>query len=47
MAGKGNLENQLEAMKSKAGEIASKKETLRRIEELGSCNGKSLIFDNR
>ncbi len=47
MASKGNLEDQLEAVKSKATEIASKKETLRKIEELGARSEEALIFDNR
>jgi len=47
MASKGSLEDQLEAVKSKATEVASKKETLRRLEELGARSEEALIFDNR
>lgn len=47
MEGKGSLEEQLEAVKSKASEIATKKETLRKVEELGASTEEALIFDNK
>lgn len=47
MEGKGSLEEQLEAVKNKAGEIATKKETLRKVEELGASSEEALIFDNK
>lgn len=47
MEGKGSLEEQLEAVKSKASEIATKKDTLRKVEELGANIEEALIFDNK
>lgn len=47
MAGKGGLEEQLEAVKSKASEIATRKDTLRKVEELGASIEEALIFDNK
>ena len=47
MEGKGILEEQLETVKSKAGEIATKKESLRKVEELGASIEEALIFDNK
>ncbi len=47
MEGKGSLEEQLEGVKSKASEIATKKDTLRKIEELGANIEEALIFDNK
>ena len=47
MEGKGSLEDQLEAVKRKVGEISTKKETLRKVEELGASTEEALIFDNK
>lgn len=47
MEGKGSLEEQLEAVKSKASEIATKKDSLRKVEELGAHIEEALIFDNK
>ena len=47
MQSKGSLEDQLEAVKGKANEIATKKDTLRRVEELGANIEEALIFDNK
>ena len=47
MEGKGILEEQLDTLKSKAGEIATKKEHLRKVEELGAHIEEALIFDNK
>lgn len=47
MEGKGSLEEQLEAVKGKAGEIATKKDALRKVEELGASIEEALIFDNK
>ena len=47
MEGKGSLEEQLEAVKSKGNEIATKKDTLRKVEELGASIEEALIFDNK
>ena len=47
MEGSGSLEDQLEGVKARASEIATKKETLRKIEELGAHIEEALIFDNR
>lgn len=47
MEGKGSLEEQLEAVKSKADEIATKKDTLRKVEDLGANTEEALIFDNK
>ena len=47
MEGKGSLEEQLEAVTRKASEIATKKDTLRIVEELGASIEEALIFDNK
>lgn len=47
MEGSGILEDQLAATKTKASEIATKKESLRKIEELGVQVEEALIFDNK
>ncbi len=47
MEGKGSLEEQLEAVKNKASEIATKKDVLRKVEELGATIEEALIFDNK
>lgn len=43
----GTLEHQLESVKMKAREVLSRKEGLRRIEELGAQMEKAMILDNR
>lgn len=43
----GSLEDQLEAVKGLAREIAMKKEALRKVEELGEHIEEALIFDNK
>nr|WAW84869.1 spectrin alpha chain [Halisarca dujardinii] len=43
----GTLEHQLESIKLKAREVLSKKEGLRRIEELGAQMERGMILDNR
>lgn len=47
MEGKGSLEEQLEAVKSKGNEFATKKDALRKVEELGASIEEALIFDNK
>ena len=47
MEGRGSLEEQLEAVKRKAGDITAKKETLKTVEELGAKIEEALIFDNK
>ena len=47
MEGRGSLEEQLEAVKRKAGEITAKKESLRVVEERGAQIEEALIFDNK
>lgn len=47
MEGRGSLEDQLEAVKRKAGEITAKKESLKTVEELGAQVEEALIFDNK
>ena len=43
----GSLEDQLEAVKGLARDIAMKKEALRKVEELGEHIEEALIFDNK
>jgi spectrin alpha len=47
MEGKGSLEDQLEAVKNKASEVATRKDMLRKVEELGANIEEALIFDNK
>lgn len=47
MEGRGSLEEQLEAVKRKAGEITAKKESLKAVEERGAHVEEALIFDNK
>ena len=47
MEGRGSLEEQLEAVKRKAGEITAKKESLKAVEERGAQVEEALIFDNK
>ena len=47
MEGTGTLEDQLKDVKSKAKEVAARKETLKKAEELGAHIEEALIFDNK
>ncbi|CAG0916965.1 unnamed protein product [Notodromas monacha] len=47
MEGTGGLEQQLEAIKRKAGEVRARKTDLKKIEELGAVLEEHLIMDNR
>lgn len=47
MQSSGTLEDQLEAVKSKVEEVAARKESLKKVEELGANIEEALIFDNK
>lgn len=47
MEASGSLEEQLEVLKRKAGEIRANKTQLRKIEEQGAMLERNLILDNR
>ncbi|XP_048482065.1 spectrin alpha chain isoform X4 [Plutella xylostella] len=47
MEGTGSLEQQLETLRQKAGEVRARRADLRRLEELGAALEEHLILDNR